>query len=707
MSEEAVVPAAVERRAVVLVVDDLPENIDILGGILADEFVVKVATSGRKALQLAESVQPDLILLDIMMPEMDGYEVCARLQQNPATSTIPVIFVTALSESGDEERGFAVGCVDYLTKPVNPPIALARVRTHLALRKATRELERWNSSLQAQVLQDTRRQQAQLRLYELEMHSANDLLDAALAEALELTESSIGYIYQYDETSRLFTLYAWSNSVLPACSIMEKQTVYELDKTGLWGEAVRQRRAIVTNDYTAPNPHKKGCPEGHVPLKRHLNLPIFRDKQIVAVVGVGNKEQAYTESDIRQLELLLHTAWSLVERYKALEELVVARKAAEESSMLKSQLLANLSHELRTPLNGIIGGAQLLRCTELSNEQDGYLQLLEGAAGGELTLINNLLELVKMETEEITLRKAPFSLRRCCAEALQVQEFAAQAKGLTIRQELPPDLPDELVGDRVRVMQMLQCLLGNAVKFTAAGSVTVRFSATGSASGGITLLITVEDTGVGIEPDKLEQIFELFTQSDMSNTRRFGGLGMGLAVCKRLAVAMSGRVWAESELGRGSAFHLELPLELQQQAIGRSVQKEHQTVILADDDRLSAMTTEALLRKLGHTVLPVSSGDGVIDVWKRFRPDLVLLSIQLPVMNGFDVLLEIRRQELEQGCERTPVVALVSYGRWDYHETFVSAEFDGLLAKPLLREELERVLGLSRTAVAENGQCSN
>ncbi|NJD39734.1 MAG: response regulator [Geobacter sp.] len=685
-----------ERRAVVLVVDDLPENIDILGGILSEEFTVKVATSGRKALQLAESVQPDLILLDIMMPEMDGYEVCTRLQQNPATSTIPVIFVTALSESGDEERGFAVGCVDYLTNPVNPPIALARVRTHLALRKATRELERWNSSLQAQVLQDNRRQQAQLRLYELEAASCSDLLDAALAEALELTESGIGYIYQYDETSRLFTLYAWSSGVLPVCSIMEKQTVYELDKTGLWGEAVRQRRAIVTNDYTAPNPHKKGYPEGHVPLKRHLNLPILRDKQIVAVVGVGNKEQPYTESDVRQLELLLHTAWSLVERCKGREELVVARKAAEESSRLKSQLLANLSHELRTPLNGIVGGAQLLRCTELTAEQDGYLQMLEGASSGELTLINNLLELVRMETEEITLRKAPFSLRRCCAEAVQVQEFAAQAKGLGIRQELPPDLPDELVGDRVRIMQMLQCLLGNAIKFTSEGSVTLRFSAsTQEEPGGFTLLIAVQDTGVGIEPDKLEQIFELFTQSDMSNTRRFGGLGMGLTVCRRLAAAMGGRVWAESEPGRGSTFYLELPLALQQ-VVGRSALKEHLTVILADDDHLSAMTTEVLLRKLGHTALVVSSGDGVLGAWKRFNPDLVLLSIQLPVMNGFDVLMEIRRQELEQGRERTPVVALVSYGRWDYHETFVSAEFDGLLAKPLLREELERVLGLGQ-----------
>lgn len=693
MSGEAAVNSTVERRAVVLVVDDLPENIDILGGILAEEFTVKVATSGRKALQLAESVQPDLILLDIMMPEMDGYEVCSRLQQNPATSAIPVIFVTALSESGDEERGFATGCVDYLTKPVNPPIALARVRTHLALRKATRELERWNSSLQAQVLQDHRRQQAQLRLYELEISSCNDLLDAVLAEALELTESSIGYIYQYDEASRLFTLYSWSNGVLPVCSMLEKQTVYELDKTGLWGEAVRQRRPIVTNDYAAPNPLKKGYPEGHVPLKRHLNLPILRDKQIVAVAGVGNREQDYTENDLRQLELLLHTAWTLVERCKSREELVVARKAAEESSRLKSQLLANLSHELRTPLNGIIGGAQLLRCTELSDEQDNYLQLLEGASSGELTMINNLLELVRMETEEITLRNAPFSVRRCIAEAVQVQEFAAHAKGLTIRQELPSDLPDELVGDRVRIMQMLQCLLGNAVKFTATGGVTLRLSGAAMASGGFSLLITVQDTGVGIEPDKLELIFELFTQSDMSNTRRFGGLGMGLTVCRRLACAMGGRVWAESEPGRGSTFYLELPLALQQ-VTGRTVQKEQLTVILADDDRLSATTTEALLRKLGHTVLVVNSGEGVLEAWKRYRPDLVLLSIQLPVMNGFDVLMEIRRQELEQGRERTPVVALTSYGRWDYHETFVSAEFDGLLAKPILREELERVLGL-------------
>ena len=680
------------KKAVVLIVDDIPQNIDILGAVLADTYTVKVAVSGAKALSVAASARPDLILLDIMMPDMDGYQVCAALKQQPETRDIPVIFVTALTESGDQQKGFEAGCVDYITKPIDPSVVMARVNTHLALRRAQLQLEEWNNSLQARVLQDYRRQAAQLKLYEMDQASCNDLLDVALEEVLPLTNSSIGYIYMYDENSRLFTLYAWSASVMPECSIVRKQTVYELDKTGLWGEAVRQRKAIITNDYRAENPLKKGYPEGHVPLTRHLNLPIFRNNRIVAVVGVGNKQDAYNEDDVRQMELFLNATWNIVERRKALDELEVARAAAEESSRMKSELLANLSHELRTPLNGIIGGAQLLRFTRLDEEQEGYLQMIDESSANELILVNNLLELVRMESLGVAVEQRNFALEQCAREAVQLYESAARSKGLKLLQELEPDLPCRVLGDKVRILQILHCLLGNAVKFTPQGSVTLRLACRREASGSLTALFSVADTGIGIAPEKLEQIFELFVQSDMSNTRRYGGLGLGLAICRRLAGALGGRVWAESRPGSGSTFHLELPLEESQDAEETAQQKQQLTILLAEDDQLTARSTGSLLEKMGHHVLYAADGAKALELWQKHRPDLVLMDIQMPVVSGFEALQEIRRVEREQGLPRTPVVAQTAYARWNYHESFLSAEFDGFIAKPLIAHELEAAI---------------
>jgi signal transduction histidine kinase len=367
---------------------------------------------------------------------------------------------------------------------------------------------------------------------------------------------------------------------MPQCNIIQKQTLYELDKTGLWGEAVRQRKAIITNDYVAPNLHKKGYPEGHVPLVRHMNLPIFKKGRIVAVIGVGNKPTDYTDEDVRHLELFMSAVWNLVERKKAEDELLVAKELAEQSSKMKTELLANLSHELRTPLNGVIGGIQLLRFTELSEEQDEFLGLVEEAAANELTLVNNLLELVKLEADGIQLEHAPFSLHQCIKEVVQVHEWTATSKGIVLQTQLPVDLPTQLMGDKVRIRQILNSLLGNAVKFTAKGCVTLSFSFTKEEDQQIKVCFSVADTGIGIEPEKLERIFEQFIQSDMSNTRAFGGLGLGLTICQRLASVMGGQIRVESRLGEGSTFVLELPLELPTAALPSTAGKQSLYILL-------------------------------------------------------------------------------------------------------------------------------
>jgi two-component system, sensor histidine kinase len=541
-------------------------------------------------------------------------------------------------------------------------------------------------------IKDIRRQKAQLKMYAMEHPSCNELLDMALEEALALSGSNIGYVFHYDEASSLFTLYAWSKSVVDECHVAGNMTVYELEKFGLMGEAVRQRKPIITNDYEAVSPVKKGVPKGHVPLKRHLNLPIFRNKQIVAVVGVGNKAVDYTDNDVRQLQLFMDGVWNIVERRKAEDELTAAKELAEASSRMKTELMANLSHELRTPLNGVLGGLQLLRFTELTDEQDEFLGMVEEAAANELTLVNNLLELVRLEAEGVQVAHGAFSLRQCVDETMQAHDSVARQKGLTLLQELPTDLPTELIGDKVRIRQILHSLVGNAIKFTEQGTVTLGISVEAGDNGTMLTRFGVTDTGIGIEPEKLAGIFELFIQSDMSNTRRFGGLGLGLTICNRLAAAMGGCIRAESVPGKGSSFYLELPLELPAASRSDKAAARQLLILLVEDDYLSSLTSERLLRKLGHNVVTSFDGKDAVEKWKRTAFDLILMDIQMPIMTGFEALQQIRHLEHELGKPRVMVVAQTAYARWNYQESCMSDGFDGFIAKPLMREELEAVI---------------
>lgn len=541
-------------------------------------------------------------------------------------------------------------------------------------------------------IRDIRRQKAQLKIYAMNHPSCSELLDTALEQALILSDSRIGSVYFYDEELRLFTLYSWSAAGMSNCAIVDKQTVHELDKAGLLGETVRQRKPVITNDCSTLHPFMNEIPAGHESLKRYLNLPIFRNGNIIAVVGVGNKEEEYTESDVRQLQLFLDSVWNVIERLKAEDELKAAKELAEASNRMKSDLMANLSHELRTPLNGVIGGLQLMRFTELTEEQDEFLSMVEEAAANELTLVNNLLELVKLEAEGVYLEHQPFSPRQCLDEAVQVHEGAARQKGIALLQEVPPDLPAELVGDRVRIRQILHSLIGNAIKFTEQGSVTISITCRDLQDGAVLAGFRVTDTGIGIEPDKLDGIFEMFIQSDMSHTRRFGGLGLGLAICRRLAAAMGGSISAESVPGSGSSFCLELPLNRVTAGRGGETVNRELLILLVEDDYLSSVTSERMLRKLGHQVVTAGDGKEAVEACRRQIFDLVLMDIQMPVMNGFDALLQIRALEHELGRSHVSVIAQTAYARWNFHESMLGEGFDGFIAKPLIREELEAVI---------------
>lgn len=235
---------------------------------------------------------------------------------------------------------------------------------------------------------------------------------------------------------------------------------------------------------------------------------------------------------------------------------------SDEAERVKNEILNNLSHELRTPLNGIIGGVQLLGFTALSPKQAEYLTMIEESSNRELALIDNLLEMVNLKTDTGVITQTPFLLQQTVVEVIRMNSFSAQRKGLTLLQQLPYNELPLVNGDKVHLRQILHALVGNAIKFTRSGSVTVGLKILEQQKDNLAVLFNVQDTGVGIVPARLSSIFESFIQADMSTTRHFNGLGLGLALCRRLTELMGGRLWAESEPGKGSCFYLELSFPL-------------------------------------------------------------------------------------------------------------------------------------------------
>ena len=422
---------------------------------------------------------------------------------------------------------------------------------------------------------------------------------------------------------------------------------------------------------------------------------------------------------------MLGTLINISSRKEQMEKLALAKVDAEAASAAKSHFLANMSHEIRTPMNGVIGMTQLCLQTELSPTQRDYLTMVSESAQSLMTLIDDILDFSKIEAGKLELVIAPFSLHQLVSTTARNLSVRAEEKHLNLVVDVAPDLPRLVLGDHVRLGQVLINLVGNAIKFTEQGQVTIRVRQRPDLcrqSGQLGLEFQVSDTGIGIAPDKLAVIFEAFTQADATTTRRFGGTGLGLSISRNLALLMNGTLEASSTPGQGSTFTLTCVVEPVVEANPAAVEPpgaahplpvntEPATpagpdtaalnVLVAEDNLVNQKLITALLRKLGHTVTVVPNGAEAVQATATHAFDLVLMDIQMPVMGGLDATRAIREREHARRDAGQPIaplriVALTANALNGDREAFLAAGMDGYVSKPIvvadLKQEMARVL---------------
>ncbi|MDQ5769254.1 response regulator [Thiothrix subterranea] len=436
----------------------------------------------------------------------------------------------------------------------------------------------------------------------------------------------------------------------------------------------------------------------------HYHFMPLGDNGLLVVV----REPPLPEAHILALGLVLRrleTACLACLQHAYLEdarkEALQAKEMAEQASKAKSEFLAMISHEIRTPMNGIIGLTDLMLYSEVSESQREHLGMIKSSSSALLDIINEILDFSRMEAGTLTLNTAPFQLRALLQDTFAPLALRARAKHLQFQWDILADVPDVLAGDIGRLRQVMINLVGNAIKFTEQGDVSVTISLqSGAPTGQVFVMFAVRDTGIGIPRDKQASIFQPFQQADSSITRRYGGTGLGLTISSQLITMMGGTLRVDSDVGDGSIFYFSVPFAIvahvkptapvAPQALLRA--ERVLSILLAEDNAVNRMLAVRLLNKAGHHVKVAENGRDAVQAWENNHPDVILMDVQMPIMDGLEATTLIRAQEHAQQLPHTPIVALTANAMSSDREQCLNSGMDDFLSKPFNVQDLLDVL---------------
>lgn len=625
----------------ILIVDDRIENIVALEALLSrSDIKLFSTTSPNEALKIAWENNIAIALVDVQMPEMDGFEFVELLKSNAKTRDILVLFVTAISkETKYAVKGLGVGAVDYLYKPLDPYITSAKVDSFIQLARAQADIKQKNDELENLAL---------------------------------VVKNSADIICVVDaETFRI-------KSINPAA-----ETILGFKPVELIGKSIVDR--VIEDDKVAFR--ERLCDI----IKDNLHLAVL-DYQFATFSG--NPISVECRVSYRNKTLFFNI--NDVTPQKSYEsQLIKSKEAAEIGKKAKESFLANMSHELRTPINGIIGLTALLRKTEVTDQQSSMLELLEVSSQSLLGVINDVLDISKIEAGKFSIIRSPQILKDLIQSVYRLLKFKADEEHIEFFMEVDPEIPEYLMVDSLRLNQILMNLLSNAIKFTKRGYVKLNVSLIESKNDRVKLLFTVEDTGIGIPQHRIADIFESFEQADDETTNKFGGTGLGLAIVKKLVELKGGELSVDSRMGKGSVFTFTNWYTIAAKPKDGPAQKpedlfkpfKNVAVLVAEDNLVNQFMLSKILTDWEIKVDMVSNGLKAIDKLVENDYDLILMDTHMPEMNGYQAAKKIR-MDFDEPKRSIPIISL-SAASFDHEqqEALLSGMND-VLAKPFLPGQL-------------------
>jgi PAS domain S-box-containing protein len=425
------------------------------------------------------------------------------------------------------------------------------------------------------------------------------------------------------------------------------------------------------------------------------------------LIGVAIEHQGvrWLEINARRIESqkseppypVVATFHDVTEARLAAEQLVNAAERAEAGTRAKSVFLSQMSHEIRTPLNGLIGTISLLETTSLTPEQREYVVTAQRSGAVLLRVVSDVLDLARIESGKVVVEQIEFDAVALVEDSVHLFDARAKEKGLALAVDLSAVSQRFFVGDPVRIRQILHNLIGNAVKFTSTGGITVRASVLLHSDSSSMARFVVEDTGVGVAKEKISSLFQPFEQADAAISRRYGGSGLGLAICRELAHLMGGTIVLASEAGKGTRVTVELPLRVARMEGPRQIEapnphpvadSRHLRILVAEDNIVNQLVVTKMLEKLGHSAIVVSDGQGAVEAARTDRFDVVLMDAQMPKLSGPDATREIRKQ----GFSALPIIAVTAGATPEERDACIQAGMNDYLTKPITIQRLAEVL---------------
>jgi PAS domain S-box-containing protein len=500
----------------------------------------------------------------------------------------------------------------------------------------------------------------------------------------QIFENSPDSVFVVEQTGQIISVNSRACTALKMTKeqLLSKQ-IHELAPEAFHDEVHSNMKRWFTGQLTQVEGTSKDADGRITPIEMTGSLLNLEGKQVLQL-------HARDITLRREAEEKMHAARQIAEHAKEMAE--EAQETAEQASVAKSEFLANMSHEIRTPLNGIVGMAQLMADTALDEEQSHCLDTIQQSTTGLLNIINHVLDISKIEAGQMDVREAPIDLRQLEKTLMSMFKTQAEKNGLNFICECQDNVPLYVLGDEGLIEQVLVNLIGNAMKFTHKGSITVNIECNTKSRSGADIYFQVIDTGIGIDKDKQDQVFDKFMQADGSAKRLYGGTGLGLAICKEVVELMGGQIGLFSTHGQGSTFYFSLTLPQAATAAAlktpekdrdKLVKREGLRVLLAEDNLVNQKVAIAVLEKAGCTVQSEGNGQDALQAYMLEDFDLILMDCQMPVMDGFEATKQIRA--LENPKSDVPIIAITAHAMKDDKQKCIDEGMNDYISKPFSR----------------------